>query len=165
MEDGSTKSLPPATRSAAGVMTVDHVEMLEDVYQRVIQAGSDAAGLIPHLPADMSEFVTRAEVREALDRFKNMQVPQPRAVEPIDVTPIKSRVQALEGQISQMRSIQPAAAPNDLSTRIALLEVRQTELETSVLEVAETAGGIENMLQTLYTALGAEDPEQLKIAG
>jgi hypothetical protein len=162
--DGDSGTIPGAVRSSAGVMTAAHVAMLEEVYQWHLaeKAGAGAALSVPQAAPDLSQYVTRHEVQQVLARLPVAPQPSPQGV--IDVTP---RVRALETALESMRSIKPAAAPNDLATRLALVEARQAELENSLVEVATVAGEVEETLRGLYALVSVEedDDKQLLEAG
>lgn len=60
--DGDAGTLPAATESAAGVMTAQHVKMLEEAWRAYRQGGSTVIVGQRAVPVDTSHFMTRDDV-------------------------------------------------------------------------------------------------------
>lgn len=88
--DGDAGTIPGATESAAGVMTAQHVRMLEDVYARFRGGDAAAAPVIIERAADTSHLASKAEVRALLSAI-------PRSM---DMTPA---LQALRSEIAALQ--------------------------------------------------------------
>lgn len=86
--DGDTGQIPAASASAAGIMTAQHVQMLEEVYASLRSNGGGGPVIIER-PADTSQFLTKIEARQLLQQM-------PRA---LDVTP---EVRALRTQVADL---------------------------------------------------------------
>lgn len=95
--DGDVGSFPAASPKSAGVMTAQHVRMLDEVFQWFRTHAGDSAPVVIERHADMSQYPTRTEVKALLQAM-------PRA---LDMGP---QVQALRGELMALHQEMAGAA-------------------------------------------------------
>lgn len=90
--DGDTGEIPGATLKSAGVMTAQHVRMLEEVFRWFQTSGSTGAPMIIERPGpDMSQYPTKLEVKALLTAMPKM----------MDMSP---QINALRGELLALQS-------------------------------------------------------------
>lgn len=101
--DGDAGTIPSATARSAGVMTAQHVQMLEEIFTWFLTNAGSGAPVVIERSADMSQYLTKLEARQLLTAI-------PRAM---DMTPeiqrLRGEVMALHDQIgSQSMALLPS---------------------------------------------------------
>lgn len=156
---GDHGTLPAATESSAGIATAEQVKRWNEAWQWLSLAREDGSMMIGPPPVDLSAYVTRAEVQNALQRVS--QVAPPPAVQqpPIDITP---RVKALESAIGTLADKQPQAFDDaDIPDRVSALEeaVRAMLADESVPVLQRKVASLEDTLRKLYNLVSQDDTE------
>lgn len=107
--DGDVGLLPAATAAAAGVMTAQHVQMLEEAHRAMHGQGGASPVIIERGP-DTSQFPTRTEVAQLL-----RSMPQALSITP-EMQALRSQVVALQDQFRGVSAglLAPPPGPSDL---------------------------------------------------
>jgi hypothetical protein len=159
--DGDVGVFPAATAAAAGVMTAQHVQMLEETHRAMHSQGGGAPVIIERA-ADTSQFPTRAEVTQLL-----RAMPQTLSITP-EMQALRSQVVALQDQVRGAASglLAPPAAVGEvvderarsvldhLITQFEALDQRLRHLEDMEPRLARIEG-IMNALKMVAEVKGA----------
>lgn len=149
--DGDGGTIPAATRSAAGVMTAQHVEWLESLWRRSETSGAGVPVIIER-PVDTSQFLTRPEARQLLQQIPRM----------IDVTPdvraLQNQVVSLHERLSESEATRLMLAP---PTQGEAVDTRARRVLDGILSGMEQIDlrlqAVEQAIETLRSFATAND--------
>ena len=141
--DGDVGAIPGATARSAGVMTAQHVRMLDEVFTWFRTHAGDGAPVVIERHADMSQYPTRMEVKALVQAM-------PRA---LDMGP---QVQALRGELMALHQEMAGAAKGLLAapaTSTDVVDQTARAVLDTVLAQFESLDGrlrhVESVIDTL----------------
>lgn len=141
--DGAIDTLPAASSASAGVMTAQHVKMLEEVFTWFQTRAGDSAPVIIERSADMSQYPTKLELKAMLQAM-------PRALDMgPDVSRLRGELMALQSEIIEAakRALPAPSASTDVVDQTA----RTVMYETITLyeSMDQRLRAVESVIDTL----------------
>lgn len=152
--DGQNGTIPGATATAAGVMTAEHVKMLDELWKvHRTKASQGSSPVVVHQRApeiDTSQFATRMELDQAL-----ASIPRHAPDLSAPMQALRQRVESLARQVSDMpaQAEAPPVVVHQEGADGEVVDRRAREILQGVIrgmaDVDDRVGDIERKIATL----------------